>query len=419
MIAAALLTVAALAAGPTALVDAPRARSVAFAGDEVVFTRAGKQGRVTVEAVGIAGGMPRRITTIEPPGPRWRPTTMLDASGERVALVVAHERIDRGVSRTRFRLYTGPPTGPLQRETAARGWYPLVGSVDRNRVLVTEADKQARIRARLLAPGAEPRVLATRLDDVAVLAGSHVAYVRRGRLIVADLVSGAHEVDVAAEGVVNLDLAPDGRVIGDQGDSVVMAAPGQPLAAFGVGVFMPSFAGDLFAAVEDTRFGAERPVVLTPGNPTARPVGVPSFDLRGFDAGDRGVAWAANGCVYYAPLDAVAGIEPPPGPCPRVEAGIDMADSKLRGRELRVEIFCVAAPPTGCRGSVALHLRRRVGLAHYRVGAGRRGVVPVRLTRVAARVVRRRTHRFYETRLRLTGTVDGGRPTSESVTVVD
>jgi hypothetical protein len=56
------------------------------------------------------------------------------------------------------------------------------------------------------------------------------------------------------------------------------------------------------------------------------------------------VGWIANGCVLYAPIDAVAPDAPPAGPYPRVERGFAAREHALRGRRVRVVVECIAAP---------------------------------------------------------------------------
>ena len=62
------------------------------------------------------------------------------------------------------------------------------------------------------------------------------------------------------------------------------------------------------------------------------------------------------------------------------------------GRRLRVRITCVAAPASGCRGTVRLGRRGEFGRGPFRVAADTRGTVAVRLTDRGMRRVRERLH---------------------------
>jgi hypothetical protein len=107
---------------------------------------------------------------------------------------------------------------------------------------------------------------------------------------------------------------------------------------------------------------------------------------------------------------------PPAGPCPRAEVILDEHDQVLRGRIMRVTVMCVAAPPPGCHGAVALGRGGRAGQGRFRVMAGRRRVVSVRLTRSGMASVRRQFGFDGVALLRLGARVTDGRVSRESGT---
>ena len=317
-------------------------------------------------------------------------------------------------NRSQHRLYTGPPSGPLHLVIKRRekGWVPYLADVDDDRVLVAELHIGTyRNRARLLVPGAAPRVLPYQPDAI-MLAGDRVAFTTfRGRVVVANLASGAREADVdTGVGLGNVDVAPDGRAVADELDKLVLVAPGARATEFGAGLSAPVFAGTQIAARESTEFG-DRPVVLAPGADVSRPIGVQTGQITDPDADARGVTWIGNGCLYYAPVDAPAPTEPPAGPCPRAEADFEEADQTMHGRKLLVLVTCIAAPAPGCSGTVVMRRHGKIaGRGRYSVPAGTEGVATVRLTRAAARSLRRTVRRRGDAAIAMRGFVDDGRP---------
>lgn len=413
MIGAALLVAGALAAGPTPLLDAPRAQDVALAGGEVLVARPGPRGGARVDAVALDTGAVRRVLRAKAPGPGWSPRMLVAASPTRVAVVVSYAEF--GGNGLESRLYSGPIGGPLQLDVVRRGkgWLPVEAAVDGDRVLVIELRlRSPRTRLRLLAPGAAPRVLVTGRVDLADLAGDHFAYTTySNRLVVADLATGTPEVDTRLDGRSDtVDVAADGRVVAGSDQGVVTAAPGTPSAVLpgSARLFAPRWSGTRVAALRYGRFGAVRPVVLEPSGPHA--VGPLSLSIQALDADDAGVAWIGNGCVLHATAAAAAADALPPGACPRAEAIFEGVDDALHGRRLRVQVSCVAAPASGCRGTVVLRLGGVAGRARYEVAAGRRGTATVRLTPRAARLVRERVRRHGATALTLVGRLRAGRP---------
>jgi hypothetical protein len=196
---------AAPAAAQSGLVDDRRAVSVALSGPDVLVARTGRHGSVAVDAVPRAGGAVRRVFTLPSSGRDAVAEARLVASPDRLALLVVLEPPDGALD---FRIYGGPPAGPLGLDlravaTSRRVWIPFEHAVDGDRVLVQELRWAGRrLRARVLAPGAAPAVVpwAGRILGQSAIAGDLVAFLgseRPGRdapvekLFVADWRTGA------------------------------------------------------------------------------------------------------------------------------------------------------------------------------------------------------------------------------------
>lgn len=412
----------AAAADPVALMDAPHASDVAVAGTDVVVTRNLPGGGVTVDALAVQGGAVRNLLSLPSPRPRWHGRASVAASAQWVAVLVAFD--DSGDLPRERRLYTGPPAGPLRLEFARRiprrgGWLPLDVDVDADRVLLSEL-RFPRLRSRLhvLAPGAPPARVpwaGRLLPGPFALAGDHVALGGASRLFVVDRRSGEREASTAlgpGDVSFDVDLAPDGRAVADFDVGLVTIAPGEPRAVVpgsgGHSLSKPQFAGSHIGALEQTGF-IVRPVVLDPGAAQPRAVGSPSAAFGAFASDERGFAWIANGCVLYAPVDGAPPSEPPDGPCPRAEVTIEDADQILRGRRVRLEVTCVAAPAPGCLGSLVLRNRGIAGRGRFSVPAGTTAVIEAVLNRRGARRVRRVLRRSGEAFLALDARPQDGR----------
>jgi hypothetical protein len=407
------------------LLDAPQAQSLAVAGDEVVVARGGPPGRLRVDALAVDGSGARSLLATPRIGPRWSVFGTVTASPDRIAVIASWEKhVDHGPNRVRMRVYTGPPAGPLRVVMSAGGrhwlhkWLPLDAAVDGDRVLVGEARLQpeVRLRLRLYQPGAAPRRLpwGKGVLPPLALAGEHVGFASGSGLgvVVADLDTGTRQVSMKVDAGGSLDVREDGTVISDGALGVVTAAPGRPRTRVTGSrhLFGARFAGDRIAAIERAPGDTLRPAVLDPGAAAPRPVGVVTSDLPMLDADPQGVAWLANGCVLYAPVDAAPPIEPPAGPCPRVDLRLEEHDQTLHGRRLRVDVDCIAAPAAGCRGTLILRVGGIAGRGRFHVASGEQGVASVRLARRAARLVRRRVHRHGEASLKLDSRVPDSRP---------
>lgn len=415
-----LVAAVALAAGPVALLDAPAAQDVAVAGDQVVVARAAHGGRVRVDALAVDGAAVRHLLATRRLGQRWTAQAVIAASSQRVAVITLLEKfVDHGPDVIRWRLYTGPTSGALSLVATGGGanwrakWLAVDVAVDGDRALVTELRLVGdRSRLRLLAGAAAPRFVRWARDRATTplaFAGENVAFVHGRRLTVADLRSGTRRVTMKVDLDAAFDLRSDGTVVADtpNGD-LVTAAPGSSRTRIpGTSdVFSPVFAGSRVVGIQSAPDTLLRPVVL---DPSPRPLGVQTLDIPAIDADERGVAWIANGCVLYAPVDAASSTEPPTGPCPRVEVDVSEYDETLRGRRLRIFVSCYAAPATGCNGTVTLRHHGIAGRSRFHVDPGKDAIVPVTLTRRAARFVRRRVHRHGEAQLGLTWRVRDAR----------
>jgi hypothetical protein len=434
-LAAVVLIVPAAEAAPVALLDAPSTQDIALAGSEVIVPRHGAGGRVTVDAVSVAGGAPRRLLTAAGPGKGWGANPSVSASPSQVAVTVFYDKPNLKLGdAVQWRLYTGPVGGPLQlRYTARRKeWHPLDTAVDGDRVFVSEGKFTLfATRMRLFEPGAAPRVLswADGVDPPIAMAGGHLAYAgssQKGadaplnRVFVVDPLTGARQFTMSVSDPGGIDVAADGRVVADFRNGLVSAGPGVPRAtlAGSKSLFLPQFAGAGIAAVERSRFGAVRPAVLDPGAAAPRPIGVSTADIQTLDANDQGVAWVGNGCVLFAPAGGSAPAEPPAGPCPRAEVEVDGTDHTLHGRTVRLRVTCLAAPASGCSGETSLRFRGSGGDAGFAVAAGHRQVVSIRLAPRAARLVRARVRKKDFAVLPLRTHVDDGRPSAAGTVVL-
>jgi hypothetical protein len=349
--------------------------------------------------------------------------------------VVSSRLREQGAEHLRWSFYTGPIAGPLQLEYTSRGkgFIPFEADVDGNRVLLVEGKFTLfETRLRLFEPGVAPRVLpwASLVSPPIALAGEHVAYAGStqsdgdailNRVFGVNLETGAKEVAITDRTAVGVDVTADGRVVTDRGDGLVTAAPGGPTTVLpgSAKLYLPSFAGTSVAALQRVSHGAVRPVVLDSGATRARAVGVPSFEIQALDADERGVAWIGNGCVLYAPVGAPAPAEPPAGPCPRAEVVLGNVDSRLHGRNVRLEVSCIAAPADGCRGSVILRLRGAViGREKFRAPAGSLGGASVTIDRRAGERIRRTVKRKGFALLGLDIRLRGGRPPEPGTKIV-
>ena len=436
-LAATLLIVPAAQADPIALLDAPTAQDIALAGNEVIVPRPGARGRVTVDAVSVAGWPPRRLLDAAGPGKGWGASPFVSASPTRVAVQVFYDKPNLKLGdAVEWRLYTGPIAGPLQLEYTAhrKDWHPIDVAVDGDRVFVNEGKFTLfTTRMRLFEPGAAPPVLtwANGVDAPIALADGHLAFAGSSqtggdgplnRVFVVDPLTGARQLTMPVNDPGGIDVAADGRVVADYRNGLISAAPGVPKATLpgSRSLFLPQFTGSAIAAIERTRSGSVRPSVLDPGATAPRPIGVLTSDIQTLDANDGGVAWLGNGCVLFAAASSARPSGPPAGPCPRAEVQLVGSDQKLHGRTVRMTAVCVAAPPSGCVGRATLRFRGSGGSARFDVAPGQRKVFSIRLTARTARLVRARVrnHDFAVLSIGLS-VRDGRSPDAGNVVLID
>ena len=198
---------------------------------------------------------------------------------------------------------------------------------------------------------------------------------------------------------------------------MITAAPGraQRIVPAGGRFSAPRFAGAAgIAALRAGRFASERPLLVAPADGAQRRLGDRSTALESLAADERGVAWLANGCVRYAPLDGAPVAAP--AACPAAEVVLEDAGRPLRGRSLRLVAKCVTAPPGGCRGTALLRDGRVLARGRFRVPSGTRRSIDVRFTRRGIRRVRR-AQRFGGAFLELDARMRDGRLSTATVPV--
>jgi hypothetical protein len=381
--------------GTIALRDDVRAAGVALAGPDVLVARELRNGTTQLIAVPRSGGPARTVLSVPSIQPHFQTERALSASDARVALIA--ERLGRRGRTVEWRVYSGPPSGPLEvvrRIPEREDWEPGLVDVDGDRVLIVEGTDDA-TRAFILDPasGLVPIAWAGDRFTPVAIAGAYAAVVagRPRRVAVVDLATGAEQATVPVRGLferLDVDLAADGRMVVSTRDGITVAAPGTaPQAVPGSRrLSRATFAGDAIAA-----FAAGQPMLV--GLDGARTVlGPPSRVLTAF-AGDRqGYAWVTNGCVRYAALPLTPTAPQADDPCPTTEIGLyAIASSKLRGRTVRVPVRCVAAATGVCRGTVLA----RVFEGGPRVVARGRFAVPVGTERrIRMRIERATVGRF-------------------------
>jgi hypothetical protein len=275
-------------AEPRALLDAPRAQDVAVAGAEVLVAASTSRGGVRLMAVSAAGGPVRVVLEVPPPGRGWTSVLRLASSAQLTALLVAH--LDPSGNFRDWRVYAGPPVGPLALLQRARYtgegriWTPLDVDVHSDRLLIHEL-RQPRFAFRLVvrAPdGTAPPVPQARFGMPTAVAGDLLAYVgtsgradgralirlidwRTGRL------SSSLEIGRPSEDIEDrhLDMTDGGRVVAAIDGRLITGAPGVPVQELpgsggAAGLSSPRFAGERVAALAPARLRAKRPVVIDP-----------------------------------------------------------------------------------------------------------------------------------------------------------
>jgi hypothetical protein len=327
----------------------------------------------------------------------------LSASDARVALIT--EILDGRERTVEWRVYSGPPSGPLQivrRIPDRAGWEPVLVDVDGDRVLIVEArvEGDGAVRAHILDPalGLVPIGWASKAMTPVAIAGGHAAVSARRprRIAVVDLATGAEQAAVPLGRPTDVDLAADGRIAVPTRRGIAVASPGAPPHT------VPGsrdLSGARFVGAAMTAFDETGPPVMVGSDGARAILGPPSRVLTAFAADPQGLAWVANGCIRYAALPVTASAPQAGDPCPTTEIGLYLiAKSKLRGRTVRVPVRCVTAPTGVCRGTVLGRDgeggRRVVARGRFAVPVGKERKVPVRIERGTVRRFRRKNFGF-------------------------
>jgi len=339
-----------------------------------------------------------------------QPAPRLDASSERAGLVVTTE--DDGSTLRAAQSFAGPATGPWEaltplRELRPDEFFPSWHQVDGAMLFTTEirGDLQE-IRFVVREPDAEPREIELPPDVItAVFAGDLVAYAvqMKGqpsddeprRLVVRNWRTGEERSSaVIRQGIEDLDLRPDGRVVlnEDGGGLFEVRGGGTPRRLTRAGV-APAYVGDRIVFVRQAEREGDERLAVVESDGRVRGFGVPTARIAGFAVDGSRVLWRANGCLLVADVSARAAAAPGPGPCPRSELFLDdSGPSPVLDRSRRVPLIlrCIAAASPGCRGTVRLRLAdgptgNASAPLRFRIPAGRSRRLAPRLTRRAYR----------------------------------
>jgi hypothetical protein len=395
----ALLVAAPPAIGATiSLGDDLRASGVALAGPNVLVMRELRNGTTQLIAVPRTGGRARTLLSVPSVQPVFEAQRELSASDARVALIT--EILDRRDQTVEWRVYSGPPSGPLQivrRIRDREGWEPVLVDVDGDRVLIVEArqEEEGAARAYILDPafGLVPIAWANdAVTPVAIAGGRAAVYADRPRRVaVVDIATGAEQAAVRLAELterLDVDLAADGRVAVSAGDGISVASPGAaPQTVPGSHDLSRAY----FAGAAMTAFDDAGHAVLV-GVDRARTALAPPSRVLTAAAGDpQGFAWVANGCIRYAALPVTPSAPQADDPCPTTEIGLYLiANSKLRGR---------TAPAGVCRGTVLGRDgeggRQVVARGRFAVPVGKQRNIPMRIERETVERFRRKNFGFF------------------------
>ena len=292
----------------------------------------------------------------------------LEASRDLAALIVSTEKRESG--RRGEHLFAGPPAGPWG-ALAPSDYFPGWQQVDGPNLFVMEVREDYQdFRWVVREPGAEPRRLDLPKEAImAVFTGDVVAYPlpERGqpeddeprRLVVRNWRTGEQRFTARIrEGIEALDVRADGRVVlNEDGGGILEVRDGRVRRLTRSGV-QPQYAGDRIVYVRHAgREGDERLKVLEPDG-RVRAFGIPTAEVKGLVTDGERVLWSANGCLLVASVGGSAAREPGPGPCPRSELFLDRGEGAAMRPDGRVPLTlrCIAAAPSGCRGTVRVAL---------------------------------------------------------------
>jgi hypothetical protein len=394
---ATLASAAPASAAPIGIRHDREATAIALAGPEVLVMSEHREDGVKLVALPRTGGAARTLLTVPGAGLSFDEGT-LAASAQRVGAIVEVERTKQRPEE--HRVYSGPPSGPLQivRQTPdpdGGAWTPFIVSVDGDRLLLVEGipvttngneePEPGPARAQILdASGWTPVPWTTNKRVPVAIAGPYAAAatVDPQRIELVDLATGTPLATLTGEWGerLSVDLTADGRIALATAGGVVTASPGQPQRTVPSAGRLSSarFAGTAIAAFDEARHTLD----LVAADGSERALGPPSLIQTDVEADESGVAWLFNGCVRYAPSDAST---PATGTnrCPGSEVGLYTIGprSKLRGNTATTLVRCVASVTGRCRG----RLVARLGYGKPVVGRGTFDL-PVRAKWVRVRV---------------------------------
>jgi hypothetical protein len=273
---------------------------------------------------------------------------------------------------TATQVYSGPAAGPFAplcaRVAPDAAVFPAETVADGDRLLVTEIDDTfAHFRHRIY-EGTDVVADFSVPGFVEGFAGDLVAYADENRLVVRNWRDGSERAVTFPRRLMAVDVRADGSAVVEVRDGgVVAVSPAGALTAISKTGGMPRFA-DARVVYWD-RDGL---YIAAPGS-TPLPFGPRTATLRGFDADERHVLWAAHGCLLSAPLDEPAASAPGPGPCARSELAVVPARATVRAdRHVPVHLHCLAAPARPCASRSRSERHARSHPASPAAGTARR-----------------------------------------------
>jgi hypothetical protein len=376
------------------------ATAIALAGPDVLVMSETVSHGLNVVALPRTGGKARTLLSVRTGGLSLNEGALAASAQRAGAIVEIHETKGHP---SEYRVYSGPPSGPLQlvRRTLdpnGEAWTPVAISVDGDRMLLVEAIPQSsedggededapfQLRTQILdASGWTPVPWTSGTRAPVAIAGPYAAVVgiQPRRVELADLATGTPLATLTGNwgDRVSLDLAADGRIAaafqgGIQTASLTQppqALPGSKLLGF------PQFAGSKLAVFDDARHTLD----LFGAGAKPKALGPPSLIHTDMDADEQGVAWLFNGCVRYEPFARPAAHG---HACPTSEVGLWTIgpSSKLRGNTATAQIKCVASVSGRCRGRLVARSdigKPIIGRGRFDIPVGERWhKVPVHFT---------------------------------------
>lgn len=346
--------------------------AASLAGDAVLIVRDDDDGKLAFTRVALKDGS--RSTVGRIPGATL---VSMDASASVVGFTVTDADDEEGGPRSG--LYVGPATGPLRLVVPIRdkGWIPRAVHAEDDVLYVFEILEQDKRATRVVAYDASGRARPTPGDSLVIRSGLEASVeapsacppgrrTARACLTVRRLGGTTLSATPITRGEP-ADISPSGAVVlgEDRGGVTEVRAGARPRRLMSNRRpppwpgRAPFYAGEHVVLSRTTRdFGPEQLLLAAPGGPPQR-FGVPSETMNSVTSDGRRVLWTANACVLVATLDTPAAPAVRPGPCRRTEIALDTDQNPDRIRldardRARIRLECVAAPPPGCRGTMAL-----------------------------------------------------------------